>query len=149
MYVPQGGILSITIFSVKINSITQCSKHGVESCLYIDDFQICYRSSDMNVIKCQLQLCLNKLQQWATNNGFRFPRMKTVCMHFCQKCAWHLDPQLELDKSPIPVVEETKFLGVYFERKLSFIPHLRYVKKKGIKALNILKVISHTEWEAS
>ena len=64
-----------------------------------------------------------------------------VVMHF-----YH--PHLELDRSPIPVVEEIKFLGIYFERKLSFIPHLKYVKKKGIKALNILKVISHTEWGA-
>ena len=67
-------------------------------------------------------------------------------MHICQKRGLHLDPQLFLDKSPIPVVEETKFLGVIFDRKLSFIPHLKYVKKKALKALNILKVIGNTEW---
>ena len=46
-------------------------------------------------------------------------------------------------------MEETKFvLGVIFDRKLSFIPHLKYVKKKASKALNILKVIGNTEWGA-
>ena len=69
-------------------------------------------------------------------------------MHICQKRVIHLDPQLFLDKSPIPVVEETKYLGVIFDRKLSFIPHLKYVKNKALKALNILKVIGNTEWEA-
>ena len=70
-------------------------------------------------------------------------------MHICQKRGLYLDPQLFLDKSPIPVVEETKFvLGVIFDRKLSFIPHLKYVKKKASKALNILKVIGNTEWGA-
>ena len=39
-------------------------------------------------------------------------------------------------------------LGVIFDRKLSFIPHLKYVKKKALKALNILKVIGNTEWGA-
>ena len=34
-------------------------------------------------------------------------------------------PQLFLDKSPIPVVE------VIFDRKLSFVPHLKYVKKEA------------------
>ena len=58
---------------------------------------------------------------------------------------YYLDPQLFLDKSPIPVVEETKFLGVIFDRKLSFVPHLKYVKKRALKALNILKVIGNTE----
>ena len=136
MGVPQGSILSVTLFSVKINSIAQCLKPGVDCSLYVDDFQICYRSSNMNMIERQLQLCLNKLQQWATDNGFRFSKTKTLYMHICQKRGLHLDPQLFLDKSLIPVVE-IKFLGVIFDRKLSFIPHLKYVKKKALKALNI------------
>ena len=45
-------------------------------------------------------------------------------------------------------MEETKFLGVIFDRKLSFSPHLKYVKKKALKALHILKVIGNTEWGA-
>ena len=45
-------------------------------------------------------------------------------------------------------MEETKFLGVIFDRKLSFVPHLKYVKKRGLNALNILKVIGNTEWGA-
>ena len=119
MGVPQGSILSVTLFSVKINSITQCLKPGVDCSLYVDDFQVCYRSSNMSII----ELCLNKLQQWATDNGFQFS-----------------DPPLFLDKSPIPVVEETKFLGVIFDRKLSFVPHLKYVKKEAWKPLIFLKL---------
>ena len=100
----------------------------------------------MCIIERQLQLCLNKHQQWATNNGFRFSKTKTVCMHICQKRGLHLDTQLFLDQSPIPVVEETKFLGVIFDRKLSFVPHLKHTKNKAPKALNLLKVIENTEW---
>ena len=148
MGVPQGSILSVTLFSVKINSITQCLKSGVDCSLYLDDFQVCYRSSNMSIIERQLQLCLNKHQQWATDNGFQFSKTKTVCMHICQKRGLHLDPQFFLDKSPIPVVEETKFLGVIFDRRLSFVLHLKYIKKRGLKALNILKVIGNTEWGA-
>ena len=148
MGVPQGSILSVTLFSVKINSITQCLKPGVDCSLYVDDFQICYRSSNMSIIDRRLQLCLNKLQQWATDNGFRFSKTKTVCMHICQEKGLHLDPQLFLDQCPIPVVEETKFLGVIFDRRLSFVPHLKYVKKKALKALNILKIVGNTEWGA-
>ena len=35
MGVPQGSILSVTLFSVKINSITQCLKPGVDCSLYV------------------------------------------------------------------------------------------------------------------
>ena len=54
MGVPQGSILSVTLFSVKINSITQCLKPAVDCSLYVDDFQICYRSSNMNIIERRL-----------------------------------------------------------------------------------------------
>ena len=36
------------------------------------------------------------------------------------------------------------FLGVIFDRKLSFVSHLKYVKNKGLKTLNILNVIGNT-----
>ena len=67
---PQGSILPVTYFVVKINSIAQCLKPGVDCSLYVDHFQICHISSNMSIIERQLQLCLNKLQEWATNNGF-------------------------------------------------------------------------------
>ena len=60
----------------------------------------------------------------------------------------HDDPVLHLYGSPIPVVEESKFLGILFDRKLSFIPHIKYLKAKCLKALNLLKVLSHTSWGA-
>jgi len=43
--------------------------------------------------------------------------------------------------TPVPVVEETKFLGVVFDRKLSFIPHIKHLKDKYTKALNLLRVL--------
>ena len=35
---------------------------------------------------------------------------------------------------------------VIFDRRLSFVRHFKYVKKKSFKTLNILKVIGNTEW---
>ena len=63
-------------------------------------------------------------------------------------CKQHDYPVLHLYGSPIPVVDESKFLGILFDRKLSFIPHIKYLKAKCLKALNLLKVLSHTSWGA-
>ena len=41
-----------------------------------------------------------------------------------------------------------KFLGVIFDRKLSFIPHINYLKAKCHKALQLLRVVAHTDWGA-
>jgi len=51
-------------------------------------------------------------------------------LHFCRLRKLHPDPHLSLNGSPIPVVEEVKFLGVIFDKKLSFLPHMHDLKNK-------------------
>ena len=146
--VPQGSILSTTLFNIKINSIMDCLDPKTDGSLYVDDFCMCYRSKSMRTIERHLQQCINRIENWASHNGFKFSKSKTQCVHFCQLRKVHNDPELNLYGSLIPVVEDFKFLGVLFDRKLSFIPHIKYLKAKCLKALNLLKVLSHTDWGA-
>ena len=146
MGVPQGSILSVTLFALRINSIVKSLSPGVECSLYVDDFLICYRSKFVHIIERHLQRSLNKLQHWVDSNGFKFSSTKTVCVHFCRLRKAHPDPHLLLNGTPIPVVEQTKFLGLIFDKKLSFIPHLQYLKNKCSKALNLLRVVANTKW---
>ena len=69
-------------------------------------------------------------------------------MHFCQSMKLHLDPDLTLDGVHIEVVPEFKFLGLLFDSKLSFIPHINYLRNKCQKALNLLRVVSSMDWGA-
>ena len=112
MGVPQGRILLVTLFSVKINSIALCLKPGVDCSLYVDALHICYRLSNMCIIERQLQLCPNKLQNTLPEKRSPF------------------NPQLFLDKSPIPVVEETKCLGVSLTGSYPLFPISNMLKRK-------------------
>ena len=82
----------------------------------------------MGTIERQLQQNLNKIENWTTSNGFKFSKSKTQCVHLFQLRKEHADPVLHIYGSPIPVVEKYKFLGIIFDRKLSFIPHIKYLK---------------------
>jgi hypothetical protein len=148
MGVPQGSILSVSLFILKINSIVKCLPDAVRCSLYVDDFLICFRSRYMPTMERTLQMCLNSIQTWADENGFRFSRSKTVCMHFCKLTSLHLDPELYLYGNQIPVVQETKFLGLIFDSKLNFKAHIKYLRDRGTKALSLLKVLAHTDWGA-
>ena len=82
----------------------------------------------MHTVERQLQQNLSNIQDWATKNGFKFSKSKTVCMHFCRKA--HDDPVITLDATPNPVVEETKFLGViFFIKNLHLYPILRNLQR--------------------
>ena len=123
MGVSQGSILSVTLFSVKINNIVKSVCPGVECFLYVDDFCIFYRSKHMHTIERQLQQVLNHLSKWSEEHGFKFSKTKTKCMHFCHSRKMHLDPELTLDDVQIEVVPEFKFLGLLFDSKLVHSTH--------------------------
>ena len=108
--VPQGSILSTTLFNIKINNIVNCLDNKTDGSLYVDDFGICYRSKNMRTIERHLQQSINRIEDWATNNGFKFSKSKTQCIHFCKLRRIHNDPVLYFFGSPIPVVGNQNFL---------------------------------------
>ena len=127
--VPQGSILSVTRFNIKINSITKCLTPGVEDYLNVDDFCITSNSKYMRTTERHLQQCIRKITHWANTNGFTISKSKT-CVYFCQRRKMHNDPFIKLEDTEIPVVDKYKFLGVIFNRKLTFIPQIKYLKKQ-------------------
>ena len=101
----------------------------------------------MNHIERQLQICLDKLHKWTTENGLKFSKEKTKCVHFCNQRKLHLDPVLKIDHTEISIVEQFKYLGVIFYHKLSFILHIKYLRTKCNKTIQLLRTIAHTNWE--
>ena len=144
--VPQGAILSTTLFNIKINNIIKAIQPGVECSLYVDDFLIIYSSKSIADIERKLQLTINKIYSWTFENGFTISQSKTVAMHFCHKRKFHLDPELHIGNNPIKFVKENKFLGLIWDTKLTFKAHVKYLRQKCHKALNMLRVLSNLDW---
>ena len=95
-----------------------------------------------------MQLCVNRVQKWVSENGFKFSTSKTVCIHFHQQYVFFPDPNILLGKTPIKVVKAAKFLDLIFDTKLTFKNHIKYLKTSCQKALDILRVVRHTDWGA-
>ena len=112
--------------------------------MFVDDFALCIRAKSIPHAQRLMQLCVNSVQDWISNNGFKFSTSKTVCMHFCYQRKHFAEPSILLDKTPIKVVSEAKFLGVVFDRTLSYSSHVNYLKTNCRKALD-LKVVGHTD----
>ena len=61
--VPQGAILSTSLFNVKINDIVKQVDPGVECSLCVDDFVIMYRSPTIDAIQRKLQHTIHRLEK--------------------------------------------------------------------------------------
>ena len=115
--------------------------------LFVDDFAVYIEGKHLKHLERTMQLCINKIYKWVVENGFKFSVSKTTCVHFHRQRI-HAEPSLHLDGQAIPVKGEAKFLGVIFDTKLSFKPHIFNLKKKCQKALNLLRVVGHSDWGA-
>ena len=93
------------------------------------------------------------IHRWLPNllqikNVFKFSKNKTQCIHFCNLCKIHNNPVLKLDSIKIPIVEEHKFLEIIFDKILTFKLHIKYLRSKCNKTIQLLRVIAHTDWGA-
>lgn len=146
--VPQGSVLSVTLFVVKMNSIATAIPPSISYSLYVDDVQISYSSANLTICERQLQLTINNLAKWADQNGFKFSPEKTVCVLFSRRRGLVPDLALSINGHDLAVQEEHKFLGMIFDKKLTFSPHIKALKTRCLKSLNLMKVIAHKNWGA-
>ena len=71
MGVPQGSILSVTLFVLKINSIADVIPSSFKKSFFVDDFSISCSSRNMASIERQLQLFLNVATAFVVDsNGY-------------------------------------------------------------------------------
>ncbi|GFW36338.1 probable RNA-directed DNA polymerase from transposon BS [Trichonephila clavipes] len=146
--VPRGSVLSVTLFNIHMSSILGHLPTSVRGMLYVDDLQVFCQGSDMRLIERQLQTTVNRLVKWCDQNGHTISPSKSSCVHFFGKRNLHPDPSIHIGNIQIPVVSEVRFLGVIFDSKLTFLPHVLYLRKKCERSLTILKVLSNTLWGA-
>ena len=121
--------------------------NNVNASLFVDDFTVYIEGKHLKHLERTMQLCINKIQKWVAENGFKFSISKTTCVHF-HKQSIYTEPSLHLDGQAIPVKDEVKCIGLIFYQKLNFKARVKYLKEKCRKALDILRVVGHTDLDA-
>ena len=140
---PQGSLLSILLFILQMDGLKRFlpqNSRDVLASLYVDDLAISVRSRNLATAEKTLQNIINNVNRWAVSNGMKFSSTKSVCVDFNNKRGIRPDPTLKIGDDVIQSVESVKFLGVHFDRRLTFKPHLQYTKTRCLKALTLLKV---------
>ena len=146
--VPQGSILSVTLFAIAINGIASVVREPVKASLFVDDFAIYCSSTNINMSQRQLQLALNRLNEWGENTGFKFSPTKSRGMHFCRIHHLHNNPELFLGRHQLSFVDSTRFLGLHFDKTLTWRNHITYLQSRCASPLNLLRTLSGTSWGA-
>ena len=146
--VPQGSVISCTLFSLAINGILASIPQNVNSLLYVDDLILYTTGNYLSGLERRLQVAINNVNTWANNHGFKFSPTKTYSILFHRKRKLQPPPQLFLDNTPIPSKSTIKYLGLIMDEKLEWKEHIKQLKIDCMNRMNIIKTISHTTWGA-
>ena len=122
--VPQGGVLSCTLFSLAINGILQSVPEDVKAALYVDDLLIYCCGKFVPGLERRVQLSVNKVSAWALARGFVFSASKTNCIHFYRRRHFQPPLLLTLNGSIIPNRDSIKYLGMVVDCKLNWKEHI-------------------------
>ena len=146
--VPQGGVISPTLFFLYISNITTVLPRRVSNTLHADDLAVWSTSEYTTSSAYRIQEAVNKVEQWTNDWGLQISEVKTQATVFSLSTSKE-KVAIKLGDKTLPQVETPTFLGVKLDTRLSWKPHIEDMEKKGTKKLAVLKKLSGTHWGAN
>ena len=145
MGVPQGGILSVTLFVIAMNTIVRRIDGRITYAIYADDLRVSYLASTISTAQRVLNNLLKNFLLWMDETGFTFSPTKTKAVIFRRGKRWanliNSDLKLVLGDGEIEVVTAIKLLGLIFDEKLTWELFIAYLKRKCLLSINAMKLL--------
>lgn len=145
---PQGSVISPLLFLIMINDI-EPPTNGIKLSLYADDSAAWKSGSNVRTLVSELQNYIDKLVAYFDRWGFKISTGKTTAILFSKYKKDTKDIKLYIHGEQIAINSTVKFLGVVFDQRLTWRPHIENIVARCTKRLNIMKVMSSVNWGAS
>ena len=150
--VAQGGIILPVLFSLYVNDMPAPSRH-VELAIYADDKAVIATSRRPTLLVKYLETYLSRLEQWLSEWRIAINVSKSSAILFA-KSGWRCPhPRtVQLFGEPIKWVNETRYLGVTLDKRLTWSKHRSGEKQNGTETGNTRnspeqeKRSLHQEW---
>ena len=144
---PQGSVISPILFNIMINDIFANIGGGFGLSLFADDGAIWKRGRNVGFILKQVQSALQTVEEWGKTWGFRISVAKSKYLIFGFKRKLP-NFSLSMYGSPLEKVRVFKFLGVWFDQRMTWAVHIAKIVEKCEKLINVLRSLAGCEWGA-
>ena len=142
--VPQGGVLSATLFLIYMASCPRPVTPSTKISQYADDTALWTTEKCPQKAAALLQTALLELADWCGKWKIRLNPDKTQIILFTKRRVkpTHL-PTITLAGTPLAWSSSVKFLGIYFDKRLTWSDHVKHLITKNWLKLNQLRRISN------
>nr|KAG5710959.1 hypothetical protein BaRGS_013693 [Batillaria attramentaria] len=145
--VPQGGVISTTLFIVFIDDITDRLSRHISKALHADDLAIWNAEEHLTTATYRIQEALNIVAAWAKDWGVVINETKTVASIFSLSTQPE-QAKLQLNGKHITLDDTPTYLGVRLDRRLTWNPQAQSMESKASRRLALMKKLAGTTWGA-
>lgn len=143
---PQGSPLSPFLWNVIVSELLAMEMpEKVSIQAFADDLTILVRGRSRMILEQEAAKALDIIYDWSIQNELTFSHDKCEFINLGNAYR-NRPPVIRMNGHSIKRVQQSKFFGVIFDNKLSFIPHLKAVKQKVQKLTTALGKFTGTDW---
>ena len=140
--VPQGGSLSPLLYLLYVNDIPIVGDRHTEPSQYADDLALWAISAKPLLAIQRLQEKLEPVVKWCDKWRIVLNATKSQSIVFTKQYQRLPDTEgLIIRGDLIPIIDRVKFLGVWYDRGLTFTPHVVNLVKACKSRLNVLSLL--------
>lgn len=145
--VPQGGVLSPSLFNLYMSDLPVPTSDSVKVIAYADDITIASSHVNFRRAESLAQPYLNTITDWLLVNKLILNPDKTQTTLFSPDPAEYSKKlELKIGNSILETVKHPKILGLTFDPKLNYGEHIKLTKQKAANSANIYKALASTPW---
>ena len=135
--VPQGSILGPLLFLIYINDLVSVCQHTMPI-LFADDTNLFINGDNLLQMVQTLNAELDDISNWLKANKLFLNVKKTHYMILTSKRTPKPDHVIKIEGHKLDEVQNTKFLGVYLDNKISWKHHIDYISGKVSRAIGMI-----------
>ena len=144
---PQGAVLSPLLFLFYIDSVREAVPKGVQVSMYADDLALYALHHRKEEAQAAVQAAVDAVEQWSRSKKLKLNTAKCEVTFFSNdpgEAGWK--PTITLLNTTLAFNKTPTFLGVMFDRTLSFGPQVEVLRKKVGAKCNLLAMVASREW---
>ena len=145
--VPQGGVISPTLFLIFIDDLLTKLPRGIKAALYADDLVIWCTEEYATTATYRMQQAVNALAAWAKewNVSINKEKSSTTLFTLTQQKAG----PIRLDGTRLKEDDHPTYLGVTFDRTQTWKPHIQVSEAKGKRKIALMRKLTGSSWGAN
>ena len=145
--VPQGGVLSPTLFLIFVGDILQRLPRNVKGAIYADDLALWCSEEYISTANYRLQQALREIEAWSRSWLVKVNEKKTTYTVFSLSNQQQ-KVNLKLNGLNLKAENTPTYLGVTLDRRLTWKNQLQKNQARAKIRLALMKKLSGTQWGA-